>query len=365
MPIKWFILVILVLASGFFIKTIRRIWVKELFKTFYAKRYSIKTGYRGMPLNRNGENTAPFVDFYVLLFTLLIAYIIIPHNYSKFAILMLCGVIWFSLNKALYKILKQHFENPKNITRYYPLYWHCHQFFAKHTRDKKPYIPQARCVWKKYDKGKIPYMYFDAIFWRFIGLAVIAPCAVRFIFYTPLNEHGKYHIFKQAIIFIKKWWNNLYSTLYELHFIIDISIIILIMWIYTWYICKILQSMISGRNKSNNAQNKVTDNPDNTTENVRIYIKTIPRKNQQISFYYTLKWSIPMIAELYILKLLNENIGNDWITLINVVYTCVSMYILYIALQYYVNEYSDVYIKVFSYKGQQSEFYKLTNNWRW
>ncbi len=357
--------IIVLFLLGFFCKTIRRLFVKELFKVLYMGEYGV-SGYKPKP-DPKGTIYLPLVNFYKLILSVIFLFTCTPLFKPSIIVntMLLLGsiAVYMVLHIFLHEILKRRFTSSKNIERYLPLYWHCQQVFGKCSFNKKPYIPKAKCVWVKIDSRTVPYMYFDAIFWEFIGLAIIFPCIGWFIFHIHLKEQGRYRLFIHAINSIKEWWDNMYNMIYELHFIVDTIIIFVVIWLYTWYVRRMLQFIISCTSKSKLAES--TDNLDNVPEKTRIYIKTTPRTNQQMSFSYALKWSVPIIGGLHILHLLIKNTSNDWIFLINVAYVCIFLYAIYIVLQYHVNEYAHVYIKVFSYKGERFEFYKLTDNWKW
>lgn len=367
LPIKERIAVFVVLVLGLFYRTNRRILVKELFKFFYAKRYSIEIGVRGLYLDRNGGRILLLLQLYMFLFAFVILGIVIPHNCPEFITFLILLLILLVLEALLYTISKRHFENPNNITRYYPLYWHCKYLFMEHNRSKNPYIPQVRFTWRKLDA--VPYMYFDVIFWSFIFLTVVVPFFICFLFRIYFKESG---------------------TPYQFTSVVNLIIFALVTVCGTWYIRWVLR--ILGCNQVNKHINKIKERysyiqkylvifsilsssnkkslTDKTTKQYDdsreyLYVKTVPKTGGQVPLNYALNWSISITSAVYIFSLINQDRNSNWIFLIDTIYVCACLYVIYIALKYHVNKYADVYIKVLSYKGKQFEFYTLTDNWKW
>jgi len=151
---------------GFLFKTVRQIFIKEAFKWYYARRFS-------MPLSDKLQYCIVWFVYILLLYYILIflnipLLLLFPLNGASVPIDMLLGIgEVFLLNSLFYKcILKKHFE--KNINKYALLYWHCKQIFEKHNINKNICIPKAKCIWNKLDVNKVPWVYFELMYREFI-----------------------------------------------------------------------------------------------------------------------------------------------------------------------------------------------------
>lgn len=387
------VIMAVIIMPFFLFKTIRRIWVKELFILYYSRRYDVHTTHdvQDVPMDSTEYKTSVFhqllspsipyvynaryigflspIHLYKLMPSVIFVFTTLtskPTIIRGVSVLLGAMVVYIVVHLWLHGILEKHFENPNNIIRYYPLYWHCKHFFKKHNRRKNPDVPQARCVWKKLilnnsSINKIPYMYFDAIFWNFTTYVIIIPVLLCFPFCVTLDDTGRNRTLKHAINSIKTCWNTMYDVLHKYHVIIDTMVLVVVITCTTLYVRWILQTLVYVPVESNT---KKTAKRHNSTWSF-LYVKTVPRTSQKISFSCALKWSIPIIIAVYIFKIVNRYDSNNWIILIDLVYILAFLYTMYIALQYHISNYNDIYIKIFSYKSEQFEFYKLTDNWKW
>ena len=354
-------------SSGFLFKTCRQVFIKEVFKWYYDHRFSIS---KFDTLRYCHICTIYQFSLFPIIFFLdklvIQCFISIPdfNQFSKgntiFCILFITEFL--ALEFIAYRfILKIHFE--ANINKYALLYWHCWQIFNKHTVPKNLCIPKVKCIWKKLSINKIPLVYFECIYREFILLA-LSPIG---IIYALCQVEGKKRFDRyvtEAVHYVANIFKRIYNNFSDYKTVLDVSIFILSVAIFALYLRKVLQWIISDNNKQPTSNEQDKENKRFAKRMFSVYIKTTLKPNKRITYCYALKWSLCMVSGIWLLPLLNKFISDSNVAIFVItLYSIVYMTALYFALNHYVTEYSNIYVKAFTYNGKQYEFYRSTKDW--
>ncbi len=357
------LLLVTIASSGFLIKTVRQIFIKEVFKWYYDHRFSI---------SKVDTLRCCFVClFYQFsLFSLVLvlnkvtlSYLFHISDFNQFSRgnIAFCALLFIeilALNFSIYKfILKKHFES--NVNKYALLYWHCRQIFEKHNVPNNLHISKVRCVWKRINTHKIPWMYFENIYREFVSQTLLLIGIIYTLTQVDSEKYPAKYI-TDAMRRVVGILKHIYCYFSNYKFIINVLIFMLSIILFAFYLKKVLQWTITDTNKL--IVNKIRTPLIKRMS--RIYIKTKQKNNTHISYYYALKWSTCIISGIWLLVLLNKFVANSNTAIfINMIYSTIYLIILYFTLHNYVTKYSIVYKKIFICDNKRYEFCISTDNW--